>query len=147
MSLTYGTTLYRTESLKKVIRWYTREFNKIIEQDDSVNGVVSTGSSGAIIAGLVVARAKREMVHIHVGKRAGHNGKLSGISSSDGNFVFVDDFIDSGASLRRCQTHLRPSKYIKYILCYGDFDTGASGRDYIAKLKRKGVVYKTKKSS
>jgi orotate phosphoribosyltransferase len=119
--ITYGKTLYSSESLKEIIPEYVKAFKKLLKRDSTIKGVVSTGSSGTIVATfLLMKKYDRELVHIHINKPSAnsHQGKTSGTHRS-GNFVFVDDFIYKGESLVRCidlLSEANPDVKIKYAL-------------------------------
>jgi len=133
MHIDYGTTLYETRALKNVLPYYVKAVKLILAEND-ILGLVSTGSSGTILAAGVMLRLERDLCHIHVGKSRGHGGVISGDNSMGkfGNYIFLDDFIDTGASLERCVsglcTHIRNKPVITHAvvayICAGE------GRDY-----------------
>lgn len=117
--ITYAETLYETRYIHTVIPWYRKTFRQILKDDPSINGVVSTGSSGAILATILLTDPElksHRIVHIHANKANSHHGKISGPSFIQGNFVFVDDFIESGKSLQRCIDFLHADKKIVHLI-------------------------------
>lgn len=107
MYMSYGTTLYRSKSLKKAVASYRTTLNKILRKDPRVIGLISTGSSGSILASnLLCGELERDLCYLHVNKPDsghGHDGVFSGRYSYEvGVYVFVDDFICDGYSLKRC---------------------------------------------
>ena len=98
-TIEYGSTLYRTKSLKDAIRRYRRVLNKVLELHPEIVGLVSTGSSGSILAGaLMNGNLPYDFIHIHVNKPGeghSHTGSRSGIRYISGDYIFVDDFIST----------------------------------------------------
>ncbi len=104
--ITYGATLYHHNSLKIVVRKYRKVLKTVLKIHPEIVGLVSTGSSGSILAGaLMLGKVAEKLVHIHVNKNGGghgHDGVHSGIKGVKGSYIFVDDFISAGHSLERC---------------------------------------------
>lgn len=121
MGVSYGETFYSSESLKEVLPYYKKAFKKLLKADKSITGVISTGSSGAIIAtALLLGKYDRNLFHTHINKpkATSHKGSTSGWDSQ-GTLVFVDDFIYMGESLARCVKGLKEKNsdsVIKYAL-------------------------------
>jgi orotate phosphoribosyltransferase-like protein len=123
VDLCYGSTLYAPETLKEVAKIYSATLRQLLKQDKSIEGLVSTGSSGAILASAMMVRPlMRNLYHVHVNKPNegnSHSGDLSGYSASysSANVVFIDDFISQGGSLQRCIDALSPRNLdIRYAL-------------------------------
>jgi len=133
MHIDYGETLYQTGSLKLAIPAYLIVIRRIVEHDESIVGLVSTGSSGAILATGILLQGQMELYHIHVGKRAGHRGKISGVNHA-GNYIFVDDFIDKGVSVRRCKRHLKASR-MPYVVVGDNFHGRAFGNTKVIRVR------------
>ena len=121
MGVSYGETFYNSDSLRKVLPHYKKAFKKLLKADKSITGVISTGSSGTIIAtALLLGKYDRTLYHTHINKpqACSHKGSTSGWDCR-GTLVFVDDFIYKGTSLRRCVNGLKDNKseaILKYAL-------------------------------
>jgi len=110
MHVQYAKTLYSSVSLRKVVPAYVKAVRKVINRDEyPIVGLVSTGSSGAILAASVMLRIKLDLSHVHVGKSCGHHGRLSGDSKKTKAYIFIDDFIAQGTSLKRCRRNMLPA--------------------------------------
>lgn len=130
LSMNYGETLYNRKELKKALPYYVRAINRICKKDKKLRVLISTGSSGSILATAILLHAKRNLVHLHVGKQAGHHGPISGNKwdiRGENHAVFVDDFIESGKSLDRCIEHVEEicSHNVKLKHCLVAFKIGA----------------------
>jgi orotate phosphoribosyltransferase len=109
LDMNYGETLYNRKELKKALPYYVRAINRLCKQDKKLKVLISTGSSGSILATAILLHARRNLVHLHVGKEAGHHGHISGNKwdlCGENHAIFVDDFIESGHSLDRCIEHV-----------------------------------------
>ena len=119
IQMDYGSTLYQVGTLRKAVTAYTKTLNHLLLFDKSITGLVSTGSSGSILASaMMMKRLTRPLYHLHVNKPGtnSHNGRFSGWPyEPEGVYVFVDDFIDEGKSLKRCIKYFS-STIIKYAL-------------------------------
>ena len=132
----YGVDLYCSKTVNEKTMGFVRAFNKLQLEDCCIGGIASTGSSGSIIATAILLQfPEMNLGHSHVGKLSGHNGKVSGLWPEDGRkVVFVDDFISTGKSLRRCMKHI---PYIRYaIIAYNETYLNA-----LKPFERKGVKF------
>jgi orotate phosphoribosyltransferase-like protein len=108
ISISYGRTLYAPETLRKTVKVYVKTLTEMLNLDKEIDGICSTGSSGAVLAGaIMMSKLPRSIQLFHVNKRDGHGhgGAISGSyisNSTHSNLVFVDDFISEGGSLAHC---------------------------------------------
>jgi orotate phosphoribosyltransferase-like protein len=124
IDMEYGETLYETSRLKKAVDAYVTTVISLLTRDQNVMGLVSTGSSGSILASaLMMQNLPREIYHLHVNKPDGpsHHGKTSGYQAltkymKHGRYAFIDDFISSGCSLMRCVDECNKLENVQ--LCY-----------------------------
>tara|TARA_R110000824_G_scaffold201667_2_gene385750 strand:- start:4220 stop:4657 length:438 start_codon:yes stop_codon:yes gene_type:complete len=124
--MNYNRTLYTVEGLKKYAPRFRKVVRAIVAEDKNVVGLISTGSSGACIATAILLGNGLELDHIHVKVRSSHDTKIKGgkWQYPRGNYIFVDDFMDTGGSVLRCVRELKRKKHIdvtppviKYIVC------------------------------
>jgi len=81
-----------------------------MKQDPEIVGLIGRGSSCAMIAsGIISRKMPRELVYLHVQKTTSHSGKQSGKVKS-GKYIFVDDLICTGKTLKECQKHCKKYK-------------------------------------
>jgi orotate phosphoribosyltransferase len=104
--LTYSESLYHADTLRTYVKEYVRAIVKVLKTDNNIVGLVSTGSSGAILAAAILLHRKipKTLTHLHINKPKdghSHNGAYSGRCLT-GTYIFVDDFISMGNSLKRC---------------------------------------------
>jgi len=121
INMSYGTTLYQSNTLRESVRRYGVTLNTLLNEHADIVGIVSTGSSGAILAaGLMLRKLPRPLCHIHVNKPhegRSHSGTFSGSHKKNGSYVFVDDFIYEGVSLQRCIDAFKDTSYnIQYAI-------------------------------
>ena len=129
-SLLYAHSMYSTEQYGIFICEYVKRVRHIIKTDEQVVGMIGSGSSGSMMASgvlrsLVFRPAKREICYIHIQKYGAnaHNGGYNG-PMQNGHYIFIDDFIQSGATYRWClerMEYFSPDSKISYILIWGRF--------------------------
>jgi len=96
MGVTYSATLYDGKTLKQATRVY------LAALPAEVTGLLSQGSSGAAIASGMLTLSRRRLTHCAVRKDGenGHQNSCAGIFDRGKTYAIVDDFIDSGRTVR-----------------------------------------------
>jgi len=134
VDMSYGSTLYDPSRLKEVVPFYHKSLVRLLERDEMISNIVTTGSSGSVLAGaLMMQTLPRSVGHIHCNKPGdghSHSGHISGIRYGiEGRLIFVDDFISRGKSLERCVNAIKAVQGEKYksairyaLVAYGSCD-------------------------
>ena len=100
MSVTYSATLYDGKTLKEAAKVYLNAL------PSEVTGLLSQGTSGAAIASGMLALSRRRLIHCAV-RRDGENGhqdSYAGMFDRSATYAIVDDFVDSGKTVRNLVT-------------------------------------------
>lgn len=112
--LYYGWSLYNPVELVAIVEAYADELRTMLEKHPNIGTVVSTGSSGTVLCTALQMRKEfRHLQHVHVSKEPSHGGKVKGNCVKDA--IFIDDFIETGASLPRCCNALA-NQTVRYAL-------------------------------
>lgn len=92
----YATTFFHSKSLREVAEGYLKYL------PDNIEGLLSTGSSGCAIASAMMACSDRELIHVYIRKHgeSAHGSDYAGSLRNDIKYAIVDDFIDSGKTMK-----------------------------------------------
>lgn len=112
----YGESFFSSKSFKRYVKYYTKVL------PDDVNCLVSMGSSGCSIASAMLLVSKYPLKHIYLKKNneKSHNA-FSGPNICYNDVVaIVDDFISTGATIRKIHKKLDrlfgDKAKVKYII-------------------------------
>lgn len=117
MGFTYSQSLYRGKSVIELRKEYVKKALEAHEATGSTT-LVSKSSSGCAIATAIMTHPKTSFFsHLHCNKGEGsHSGRFSGLVTDNANgLIFVDDFIDSGATLLSITEHLKKHAFYNTI--------------------------------
>jgi orotate phosphoribosyltransferase-like protein len=104
----YRQTLFRGRSLKRIAQYYLKFLPK------EVDCLVSRGSSGCAIATAILLLSEKPLMH-HVVRKENEETHGEFYTSPDKCMAIVDDFIDSGITIRKI---LQKVPKIKYVLVH-----------------------------
>ncbi len=112
--MVYAQTFFDNHDLRK----FANAYLKALPRD--INTLASCGSSGCAIASAMLARCKgRRLYHVYQRKKGerGHRSFRAGSFPDSPVIAIVDDFADTGASVRRLTSWVEDFGYkISYIL-------------------------------
>lgn len=145
LSYPVGPNLLRNLS---TIKEMAKSLKRVVDTENDKVNLICTGSSGAILAGLIFTFSgikKGQIFHVKKeGEESNHDNNDSARMLDDGINIFVDDFINSGNSYFRCEKlfpihgiivtgkiynyyeiyrHLHVSKTHNFVICrhFGEF--------------------------
>lgn len=113
---------------------------KKIDKKNEVGAIVATGTSGLIIAPIIAYITGIPLVTINKEGDGSHSDYLVRGMMNSGDYIIIDDFIDSGRTVDRIinsiYDHISiPTKCIGVILYRGIFETYNVDKKYWGNLK------------
>ena len=97
MTVHYAETFYGGRTLREAAKVYLEHL------PNGTQGLLTTGSSGCAIASAMLTMSKDDLQHLCVRKENewGHQSGYAGICLTHWEYVIVDDFVATGASVTR----------------------------------------------
>lgn len=123
----YLNSVFNPRQLKATIAWCVRAVATLKKRGIKFDTLAFTGTSGAAVGFAVGAATGTPVTFIRKPQRSHfHGGDIEGMLGTK-TYVFIDDFISSGATYRRVQKKMGKSKCVGAILYVGSNKSKLTG--------------------